>query len=61
MDEIGNLIVTRKPEQSLLIGDDIRVTVVSVIGDKVRLSIKAPKDVAVVRDELIAHSPEDIN
>lgn len=61
MDEIGHLVLTRKPEESLLIGDNIRVTVVSVSGDHVRLSVKAPKDVTIVRDELIAHSPEDIN
>ena len=45
------LVLTRKKEQSIHIGDDIVVQVVSVQGDKVRLGISAPKDVAIVRPD----------
>lgn len=46
------LVLTRKLKQSLRIGDDIVITVVSVQGDQVRLGITAPRDVQVLRQEL---------
>ena len=46
------LVLTRKLNQSLRIGDDIIITVVSVQGDQVRLGITAPRDVQVLRQEL---------
>lgn len=46
------LILTRKKNQSLRIGDDIVVTIVEVQGDQVRLGIAAPQDVRVLRQEL---------
>lgn len=45
------LVLTRKEDESLLIGDNIRVMVVEIRGDKVRLGIDAPKDVAILRDD----------
>ena len=63
------LVLTRKLNQSVMIGDDIEVTVLAVMGDKVRLGIEAPREVPVFRDEVYAemHSgeaeggrPEDI-
>jgi carbon storage regulator len=46
------LVLTRKSNQSIMIGDDIEVTVLSVIGDKVRVGIQAPVDVPVFRTEI---------
>jgi carbon storage regulator len=46
------LVLTRKPNQSIMIGDNVEVTVVSVIGEKVRLGIQAPTEVPVHRKEI---------
>ena len=48
------LILQRRPNESLRIGDDIEVTVVAIEGGKVRLAISAPKDVTILRSELIS-------
>ena len=45
------LIVSRKPDQSIVIGSNIRVVVVAVDGDNVKLGIEAPRDVRVKRSE----------
>ena len=46
------LILSRKKGESLAIGENIEITVVEVSGDRVRLGIKAPSDVSVLRAEL---------
>ena len=46
------LVLTRKEGQPIMIGDDVRVTVVSTKGGQVRFGIEAPRDVAVLREEL---------
>jgi carbon storage regulator len=46
------LVLTRKPQQSVMIGDDVELTVISVQGDKVRLGINAPGDVPIFRTEI---------
>lgn len=46
------LVLTRKPGQSIMIGDQIEVTVLSVTGEKVRVGITASKDVPIYRDEV---------
>ena len=46
------LVLTRKPLQSIMIGDDIEVRVLGISGDKVRLGIRAPRQVPVYRDEI---------
>jgi carbon storage regulator len=46
------LVLTRKPKQSIVIGDDVEVTVLSVDGGKVRIGIQAPSDVPVHRTEI---------
>ena len=48
------LVLTRKCNQSIMIGDDIEVTVLSVVGEKVRLGIQAPSQVHVYRSEIYA-------
>ena len=47
------LILQRKAGESLLIGEDITVRVVSVDGVRVRLAISAPDDVSILRSELV--------
>jgi carbon storage regulator len=46
------LVLTRKSNQSIMIGDDIEVSVLSVAGEKVRIGIQAPQDVPVFRTEI---------
>jgi carbon storage regulator CsrA len=49
------LVLSRKPQQEILIGDNIKVTVLKVKGNTVRIGIEAPQDVKVVRGELPRH------
>ncbi len=46
------LVLSRKRNESIIISDNIRITVVDIRGDKVRLGIEAPKDVPVHRQEV---------
>ena len=46
------LVLTRRIEESLIIDDNIIVTVLSVEGDKVKLGITAPREVTILRKEL---------
>lgn len=46
------LVLSRKKNESIMIGDNIKVFIVDVIGDKVRIGIEAPKDVVVDRKEI---------
>jgi carbon storage regulator len=46
------LVLTRKSSQSIMIGDDIEVSVLAVTGDKVRIGIEAPRVVPVFRREV---------
>jgi carbon storage regulator len=48
----GVLVLTRRSEESIVIGGNIVVTVLSVEGDKVKLGIDAPRDVQILRQEL---------
>jgi carbon storage regulator len=45
------LVLTRKSSQSIMIGDEIEVSVLAVAGEKVRLGIEAPKNIPVFRKE----------
>ena len=46
------LVLTRKSNQSIMIGDEIEVSVLSIAGEKVRIGIQAPRDVPVFRKEV---------
>jgi carbon storage regulator len=46
------LVLSRQRDETIMIGDDIEVTVVDIRGDKVRLGISAPKEIAVHRKEV---------
>lgn len=47
------LVLTRKTNQSIKIGENIEITVLSVSGDKVRIGIDAPRDISVFRREVL--------
>jgi carbon storage regulator len=47
------LVLSRKPQESIQIGSDITVTVVQVAGDKVTISIDAPRNIRIIRTELL--------
>ena len=47
------LVLSRKPQERIMIGDSIVVTVVAVKGDRVRVGIEAPPDVPIHREELL--------
>lgn len=46
------LVLTRKSNQSIMIGDEIEVSVLSIVGEKVRIGIQAPRDIPVFRKEV---------
>ena len=52
------LVLTRKIGSNILIGDDIKISVISVDGDKARIGIEAPKDVRILREESITDTIE---
>lgn len=47
------LILQRKTGESVVIGEDVRVTVVSIEGGRVRLAISAPSEISILRSELL--------
>jgi carbon storage regulator len=47
------LVLTRRSEESIIIGGNIVVTVLSVDGEKVKLGIQAPREVSILRKELV--------
>jgi len=53
------LVLTRKANQSIMIGDDIEVSILAVMGEKVRLGIQAPRDVPVFRQEVYLEIQEE--
>lgn len=46
------LVLGRKSNESIIIGDDITITILSVDGDRVKIGINAPSDVSILRQEL---------
>jgi carbon storage regulator len=53
------LVLTRKSNQSIMIGDDVEVSVLSIIGEKVRIGIQAPREIPVFRKEVYLEIKED--
>jgi len=52
------LVLTRLENESILIGENIVVTLIEIRGNKVRLGIQAPKDVRILRTELMQLDPK---
>ena len=46
------LILTRKVGESLLIGDEVSITILNVRGNQVKIGVKAPKEISVHREEI---------
>jgi carbon storage regulator len=53
------LVLTRKSNQSIMIGDDIEVSVLAIMGEKVRIGIEAPRSVPVFRKEVYVEIQRD--
>jgi carbon storage regulator len=53
------LVLTRKKDQSIVIGDNIEITIVDVQGEQVRLGINAPKSVSIFRKEIYLEIQEE--
>lgn len=53
------LVLTRKSNQSIMIGDEIEVSVLAIVGEKVRIGIQAPRDVPVFRKEVYLEIQEE--
>jgi carbon storage regulator len=53
------LVLTRKANQSIMIGDDVEVSVLAIMGEKVRIGVDAPRSVPVFRKEVYVEIQED--
>ena len=53
------LILTRRPGESIQVGDDIEISVLEIRGNQVRIGINAPAEVLVLRSELLNKAPVD--
>ena len=53
------LVLTRKSNQSIMIGDEIEISVLSIMGEKVRIGIQAPRDIPVFRKEVYLEIQEE--
>jgi carbon storage regulator len=53
------LVLSRKTGESLVIGDEIEISIVEVKGDKVRIAVKAPRDIPVHRKEVYEQIREE--
>jgi len=52
------LVLSRKKNESIVIGEDVMIYVVEILGDKVRIGVEAPKEVSVHRREVSVHRRE---
>ena len=55
------LILTRKVNETLMVGDDVSVTVLGIKGGQIRIGINAPRDVAVHRQEVYEKILQELN
>ena len=55
------LVLTRKTNQSIMIGDEIEISVLAIMGEKVRIGIEAPRAVPVFRREVYMEMNQDSN
>ena len=55
------LILTRKPGEKILIANDIELTVLHVSGTQVKIGIDAPKDITIMREELLNREDPELD
>jgi len=55
------LVLTRKLNESIMIGDDVKITIIDVRGDQVKLGISAPRQIAVHREEIYQEIQRESN
>lgn len=55
------LVLSRRLGETLIIGDDVKVTILGISGNQVRLGIAAPKDVSVHREEVYNRIKDENN
>lgn len=53
------LILTRRVGETLMIGDDVKITILKVSGNQIRIGVEAPKDVSVHREEVYQRVLQD--
>jgi len=53
------LVLSRKKDQAIMIGDNIELTIIEIQGDQVRIGINAPKNVSIFRKELFLEIQEE--
>lgn len=53
------LVLRRKVEEAIVLNGDIRVVILAVEGERVKIGIEAPNDVAIVREELLLREQEE--
>ncbi|MCT8140150.1 carbon storage regulator CsrA [Anaerobacillus sp. CMMVII] len=55
------LVLTRKKDQSIMIGDDIEITILAVDGDQIKLGINAPRNIEIHRKEIFLAIQDENN
>lgn len=53
------LVLSRKKNQAIMLGDDIELTIIDIQGDQVRIGIKAPKNISICRKELVVEIQDE--
>ncbi len=53
------LVLSRKKDQAIMLGDNIEITIIEIQGDQVRIGINAPKNVSIYRKELFIEIQEE--
>ncbi len=58
-EEALMLVLTRKSNQSIMIGDEVEISVLAIMGEKVRIGIEAPRSIPVFRKEVYLEIQQD--
>lgn len=58
-DDYGNLVISRRPGESIVIADgEVRITFLGMNGAQARISVRAPRDIKILREELVTERGE---